>query len=81
MGKMWFRPKTFGYGAGLPIAWQGWAVLAIFCAAIFGLHWFVVTYEQDSERLVVQTAGLALLIAALFIITRAKTEGGWRWRS
>ena len=81
MGKMWFRPKTFGYGAGLPIAWQGWAVLAIFIAAILGLHWFVVTRVPDAERLVVQTIGLVLLVAALLFIARAKTEGGWRWRS
>ena len=23
----WFAPKRFGYGAGLPIAWQGWALI------------------------------------------------------
>ena len=22
----WFQPKRFGYGAGWPIAWQGWAL-------------------------------------------------------
>src|SRR3546814_6692541 len=24
----WFRAKRHGYGAGLPIAWQGWVMLA-----------------------------------------------------
>ena len=22
----WFAPKRYGYGAGLPISWQGWAL-------------------------------------------------------
>ncbi len=26
--KAWFTPKRYGYGAGLPVAWQGWALLA-----------------------------------------------------
>ena len=30
----WFAPKRYGLGAGLPIAWQGWAVLAVFIAII-----------------------------------------------
>ena len=25
-GPEWFAPKRYGYGAGLPISWQGWAV-------------------------------------------------------
>lgn len=23
----WFAPKRYGYGTGLPIAWQGWTLL------------------------------------------------------
>ena len=23
----WFGPKTYGYGSGLPIRWQGWLLL------------------------------------------------------
>ena len=33
----WFRHKTYGLGAGLPIAWQGWALLALHVALILGL--------------------------------------------
>jgi hypothetical protein len=81
MGKMWFRPKAYGYGAGLPIAWQGWVVLAVFLLAVFGLHWLVVTYVQAARQLVIQTAGLVILVAAVMLIAKAKTEGGWHWRS
>ena len=33
----WFAPKRFGFGAGLPIAWQGWAVSAAYIALVIGL--------------------------------------------
>ncbi|WP_243403462.1 MULTISPECIES: hypothetical protein [Bacteria] len=33
----WFAPKRFGYGAGLPIAWQGWAVLVAYLAVVIGV--------------------------------------------
>ena len=25
----WFAPKRFGYGAGMPIAWQGWMMIGM----------------------------------------------------
>ena len=31
-GPEWFAPKRYGFGAGLPIAWQGWAVTIGFIA-------------------------------------------------
>ena len=36
MGKPWFNPKRYGYGAGLPCSWEGWAVLAAFMAIMLG---------------------------------------------
>ena len=32
--KPWFAPKRFGYGAGLPISWEGWAVLFLFLLGV-----------------------------------------------
>ena len=32
-----FRQKNSGYGTGLPIAWQGWMLLALHIALIAGL--------------------------------------------
>ena len=31
----WFRAKRYGWGWGLPVAWQGWLVLALFFALVF----------------------------------------------
>ena len=33
----WFEPKKLGYGAGLPVAWQGWVLLAFYTGVIAGL--------------------------------------------
>lgn len=32
----WFAPKRFGIGVGLPIAWQGWLLLATYFGALAG---------------------------------------------
>jgi len=32
--KYWFRAKRYGWGWGLPVAWQGWLVLALFFALV-----------------------------------------------
>ena len=33
----WFAPKRYGYGSGLPISWQGWAVLVGFLVLAFAV--------------------------------------------
>jgi len=72
MGKPWFAAKRYGLGSGWPIAWQGWAVLAVFLAAVFA-----------SLRFAPQPAKMwlsVILLVAFTVLIAAKTEGGWRWR-
>ena len=74
----WFEQKRYGYGAGLPIAWQGWALLVGYVAVVLlgGL-----LIEWDPE---VGLVGFLMLFipatAALMYICAIKTRGGWRWR-
>ena len=70
----WFAPKRYGYGASLPIAWQGWALtlgfvtVAIFLADVF-----------RGNRL--QLLGALAPLGIVFMIVCARTtRGGWRWR-
>ena len=70
----WFRPKSRGYGTGLPIAWQGWVMMIAHIALITG----VVMLFQD--RPVLTTIAVALVGLAPLPLYRAKTEGGWRWQ-
>ncbi len=70
----WFAPKRYGYGAGIPIRWQGWAltigyvVLCVGAAMVF------------ARKPLVMVALLIPLTATLIVITARTTRGGWRWR-
>jgi hypothetical protein len=70
----WFAPKRYGYGAGLPIAWQGWALMAAHVAAIFaGL--------PLAQRWPCWFAAWTLIVALVPLpLYAAKTRGGWKWR-
>jgi hypothetical protein len=72
---IWFPAKRYGWGWGLPIAWQGWVVMAIWfvimiCGASFlaGGHWFA------------YATFMLIMIAVLVGICYAKGESPrWRW--
>ena len=70
----WFRPKRRGYGAGLPIAWQGWLVMALHIALITGVA--VLLKDQP----IWMTIFVILAGVAPMPLYRARTEGGWKWR-
>ena len=73
-GPKWFAPKRYGYGAGLPISWQGWAVTLGFMAVA------VVAVVLLGDRPVAVVAILIPAVLALMLITARTTRGGWRWR-
>lgn len=73
---MWFAAKRVGYGAGLPIAWQGWVVLGGMIGATLALSLALVHTHPDLVAPVV--IGINLLPLPL---VRAKTRGGWKWRN
>ena len=71
----WFLPKRFGYGAGLPIAWQGWALLVIYLAAL------LLAGSLLMQRHPMLFAGVAIMLTIpLLIVSAQHTRGGWRWR-
>ena len=71
----WFAPKRYGYGAGVPIRWQGWALTHRLCC-------FCASARRCCLRaeLLVMVALLIPLTATLIVITARTTRGGWRWR-
>jgi hypothetical protein len=70
----WFAPKRYGYGSGLPISWQGWAVMIVY-VALLGLSSFLVDQSKTAYFSIV-----AILTSALIVICARTTRGGWRWR-
>ena len=71
----WWAPKRYGYGAGLPIAWQGWLVSLAYCVAVTLSAWLILPRSISAFVAIVLGA-----TAALLVICARKTRGGWRWR-
>jgi len=79
----WFIPKRYGYGA-TPVIPQGWAVVGSFAAAVLLLVWWLIGFDRSEAPgafgFVMFFTFLALLIAALWIVSKRNTDGEWRWR-
>lgn len=73
-GPEWFAAKRYGYGAGSPISWQGWAITLayVFLAAVLGL-----AFARKPLMFVVIMIPLTVLFSTIAAKT---TRGGWRWR-
>ena len=70
----WFAPKRFGYGTGLPLTWQGWAVLLGYLAIVLGG-----TYVFRNSPLAIVGIIVPATVALVVIASRT-TRGGWHWR-
>lgn len=70
----WFAPKRYGYGAGLPLCWQGWAMIAAHIALIL----IALPVIRFKITVFVLYATVMTLLSLPFYA--AKTRGGWRWR-
>jgi hypothetical protein len=71
----WFAAKRYGYGSGLPISWQGWALLLGYMLLVTLLALLI----APARPLVF--VALLIPITVTFITISAKTtKGGWRWR-
>lgn len=77
----WFPPKRYGYGAGLPIAWQGWVLLAAHLMVVLGMGFWAANADGDLAQIGAATIGIILATGVLIVIARKRTRGGWRWRS
>ena len=73
-GPEWFAPKRYGYGAGLPISWQGWAVTMGFVATV------IAAGARFASKPLVMIAIMVPLLTAFIVICARTTRGGWRWR-
>ena len=70
----WFAPKIFGYGSGLPIAWQGWALLGGYLLVLAAAA-PLIAFSPGGYGAIA-----TLATAVLLIVCARKTRGGWRWR-
>jgi hypothetical protein len=76
MSALWFAAKRYGFGWGLPVRWQGWAVIAAYFALLSGGVYYFETRRNAPVLLVY----VVLLTAALIAVMAATGERPLRWR-
>lgn len=72
----WFPAKTYGWGWGFPIKWQGWVVLAVYLVLLLGgIAWLD---ERISFRWgMIYVAGITVALVAICWAKGEKPR--WRW--
>ena len=75
-GAYWFPAKRYGWGWGLPCAWQGWLVLAVYAVLILVGAFLFPPVAQHYSFIACVTG----LTAVLVLVCWVKGEPpGWRW--
>lgn len=74
--KAWFAAKTYGWGWGLPLRWQGWAVLTGFIAAMIAGGPLA---KISSVIYVIYSIALGTALIGICYWKGEKPE--WRWGS
>jgi hypothetical protein len=75
MGKPWFRVKRYGFGAGVPCSWEGWALVAAFLIIV------IVSGAVLADRNPMLHWGVVLASTAIvLVVSWRKSDGPWKWR-
>jgi CHASE2 domain-containing sensor protein len=73
--KVWFPAKTYGWGWGLPCAWQGWVVLAVWLMLLCAGGVFLA--PRHLGLFLVCTVALAIAMVLICLLKGEKPR--WRW--
>ena len=73
--KAWFAAKTYGYGWGFPLRWQGWLVMIAYI--VFMIVGATYLAEQSLRVFII---GCIFLTSILLVVCYWKGEHArWRW--
>jgi hypothetical protein len=72
----WFPAKSYGWGWGVPTAWQGWGVLGAF-AALLVVGAVALLPSQRHAAFIAYCALLSLLLVAVCWVKGEPPK--WRW--
>lgn len=74
--EVWFRAKTYGWGWGLPLTWQGWVVFGVY----FGLLAFGIINLNGNILPIPFVPYFIVVTVALVVVCYLKGEKPrWRW--
>lgn len=74
--KYWFTAKSYGWGWGLPAAWQGWVVLIAFVLLMIAGAILVL---PRFGMLLFYAYTFALVAMLTFVCWRTGPPPRWRW--
>jgi hypothetical protein len=74
--RYWFRAKTYGLGWGLPLRWQGWAVLVSFVVLLV-LGGALFPPATKAVLYALYVAGLSAAVVGIAYLKGEPTK--WRW--
>jgi drug/metabolite transporter (DMT)-like permease len=78
--EIWFPAKRYGWGWGLPIAWQGWAVTIAYIIMLFGGVYIAKTNTTLSgAAFVLYFIGITVVLIGICWLKGEKP--GWHWGS
>lgn len=72
----WFPAKRYGWGWGLPSAWQGWLVLAIYAVAIVAVC-LLFPPKSGSLRFILLVAGSTVALIVICWFTGEPPHWSW----
>lgn len=72
----WFPAKRYGWGWGLPSAWQGWLVLAGYLIAVIALTRL---FPPHAQPLPFYSLVTLATIALIFVCWLKGEPPRWRW--
>jgi hypothetical protein len=74
--KYWFPAKRYGWGWGLPSAWQGWVILVTYLTLVLGgVAWIQAFNGSLGYAIYV----MLLTVTLLAICWRTGEPPRWRW--
>jgi hypothetical protein len=74
--KYWFPAKTYGWGWGVPSAWQGWAVVVLYLVLI---ALSIVIFLPDKQWVLFLLSDISLTILLIVICWIKGEPPKWRW--
>jgi len=72
--KYWFAVKRYGWGWGMPVRWQGWAVLLGYLGLLYAGIYGLTPGRGAAVYLLVLTALLVVVV-----VWKGERPVRWRW--
>lgn len=74
--KYWFPAKRYGWGWGLPTAWQGWVVIAVFAGLVLAGA-VVLLPSRGPVMFIAYSVVLCFVLTAVCWLKGERPK--WRW--